>query len=562
MRYNAIASNAGNSIQAVEIEHGGHTTRWSMSTYTRFKVSDPTILFREVNAFWEKQPEAAQQRAWFIYWQMYRILDDPMNTLTVTLNSQLSENIGKENADIVKLYDDYILRMEHKDPDYSEHDYDNMLQREYLSAFLSKLYEMFTEKDAMDIVKNLMIVYASTMVETVETKEGVPNNYPDTGRTYTRSDYNNLTALAIRLRPMLPLFGQCMVVFQDRRKSSMKEATIVSLLNETDIFDMPAVPKLMTFMEASLKQFKATSTVIINGGTSTSGLVSWLTAKALFRRVAPGEIDSGDGLSSIVTNIFNFIERSVFESVNRTFGPVSTKKRPDDDSRSNGRSDDTQSLLETVNSREEITRGRRRMINVMAASSFAIAKRIDPTVDLKMVEEYTRLDPRKMAHDHHPVHEGLCRWVVSGAVPHHNLDYLRRDRLFIYLGITKAILEHWGFIEFAALMDAYPSSRDGIMPVASLWSQDSFSQEIVGQMVNMFPYEVTGGRKNCSIEERNVGLTDVRKMGTMISVENWVLNESPFKDRVNLDRDGFISFPPGFINQIGQLLIKCCSKTW
>lgn len=562
MQYIAIASNAGNSIQAVEIEHNGLRTKWSMSTYTRFKVSDPSILFREVNEFWSKQTQEMQTRAWFIYWQMYRILDDPMNTLTLSTTASLGDEYTKSNKDLVEMYDKYIYDMEHKDPGYSEQDYDNMLQRSTLTRFVSKLYELFTEKDAMTIVNNMMIVYASTMVEVVETTVGAANNYPDTGRTYTRSDYNNLTGLAVRLRPALPLFGQCMQVFQDRRKSSMKESMIVALLNDTDIFDMPAAPKLMTFMEASLKQFKALNTVIINGGTSENYLASWLTAKALFRRVAPGEIDSSDGLSSIVTNIFNFIERSVFESVNRTFGPVSTKKRPDDESRSNGRSDDTQSLLETVNSREEITRGRRRMINVMAASTYAIARRIDPTVDLALVDECTRLDPVKMARDPHPVQEGLTRWVISSGVPHHNVDYLRRDRLFLYMGVTKAILMHWGYTEFAALMDAYPSTRDGIMPVASLWSQDRFSADLVGQMVSTFPYEMTGGRKACPIEESNVGLRDSREMATLISVENWVLDAGPLVDKVNYDRDGFISFPPGFINKIGQLLIQCCSKTW
>lgn len=566
MQYLAIASGAGNSINAIDIVHDEYTLRWNMVTYTRFKVSEPSVLFREVNAFWAKQTPQIQTRAFLIYWNLYRILDDPMNVLTLNTDSKLK---GKDsNQDLINLYEEYLKQEAALPADYNQQDHGNLLQREYVGLYLKKLYELFTQKHADEIVANMTILYAQTMTDV---KPEVNRQYPDTGRTHTRSDYNALASLAIRLRPVLPIFGQCMHVYQDKRKSGLKESAIVSQLNETDVFEMPACVKLKDFMDASLKQFKGAAVTTVNGGIGIAELPYWCLAKALYRRVACGEIDSVDGLSSIVTNIFNFIEKSVLESVNRNFGPVHRKARPDQPS-GGSKGEDNQSIIEAIKAREDITRGRRRMVNVFARNVGLIAKRIDLTIPLDLVQECCLLTPTKLASVPHPVQDGLIRWVMSSAEHskfpndnlggtlglHHNVDYLRREELALYTGISQAVLEHWGYPELAALFDASVSIKEGIVPTAAMWAHDDFSPEIVGQLVELFPYEISGTRKTPSIEERNVGANDAREMTTMISMENWVVRPGRYTQKIMADREGFLTFPPGFANRVAELLIRCC----
>lgn len=564
MQYCAIPNGSGDSIGAVDIVHNEYTLRWNMVTYTRFKLSDPAVIFREVNAFWAGQSTKIQDRAFLIYWFMYRILRDPNNVMTMSENSQL-ENIP-QNKDLTDLMNRYIKEETSLPPGTEEMDHGNLLQREYISLYLKKLYDMFTIKDSDNIVANMSIVYATTMseVQPVTNKQ-----YPDSGRTHTRVDYNALASLAIRMRPVLPVFGQCMHVYQDKRRSGLKESAIVKQLELTDIFEMSACNKLKDFMEASLKTFKQGSVTTVNGGIGTAELVYWCLAKALYRRVACGEIDSTDGQSSIVTNIFNFIEKSVLESVNRNFGPVHRKTRPDEKPGSS-KGEDNQSIIESIKAREEITRGRRRMVNVFARNVRLIAKRIDPSIPIELVDECCKLTSEKLQRHPHMVQDGLVRWVLSAAAPrwghlegslglHHNVDYLRREELALYMGVAQAVLEHWGYIELAALFDATVSVKEGVVPVAAMWSHDDFSPEVVGKLVELFPYEISGTRRNPSIEERNVGARDVREMTTAISIENWIVNKGRYTDRISVDRDGYLVFPAGFVNKIAELLIYCCS---
>lgn len=567
MEYIAIPSGSGNSINAVDITHRGYTMRWNMVTYTRFKVSDPAVLFREINQFWGKQKEEVQDRVFLIYHNIYRILEDPMNVLSLTADARIP--VVPKNNDLNKLYDQYIKDLEKLPPDHNQQGHGNLLQREYVASYLRRLYDLITTKDTDEIVAGMTIIYASTMTDAVPVTN---RQYPDSGRTHTRSDYNALASLAIRMRPVLPIFGHCMNVYQDKRKSGLKESAIVSQLNETDVFEMPACIKLREFMEASLKQFKKGTVTTVNGGIGAAELPYWCLAKALYRRVACGEIDSNDGASSIVTNVFNFIEKSVLESVNRNFGPVHRKSRPDERAGSS-KGEDNQSIIEAVKAREDITRGRRRMVNVFGRNVVLIAKRIDPTIPIELVTECCKLTPQKLANVPHPVQDGLVRWVLSSAEHkrgpdytlggslglHHNVDYLRREELTLYTGIAQAMLEHWGFIELAALFDASASAQEGIVPAAAMWAHDDFSAETIAQLVDLFPYEVSGSRKQPSIEERNVGAADSREMATLVSIENWVVRSGRYSERVNSDRDGFLTFPPGFANRIADLLIRCCT---
>lgn len=567
MEYIAIPSGSGNSINGVEIVHKGRSLRWNMSTYTRFKLTDPAVLFREINPFWARQTEEIQDRVFMIYWFIYRVLDDPMNVLTLTLEG--TEPIVDKKGDLQSIYNKYIKESEELAASHGPQERGNVIQRDCVEAYLGKLYQLITAKDTDDIVAGMTIIYANTMTEKVPETNRL---YPDTGRTHTRSDYNALVSFAIRNRPALPIFGHCMHVYQDKRKSDLKESSIISQLQSTDLFEMPAAIKLRDFMEASIKQFKKANVTTVNGGIGIAELADWCLAKATFRRVACGEIDSHDGQSSIVTNVFNYIEHSVLESVNRKFGPVSRKARPDEREGGGGKGEDNQSIIEAVKAREGITRGRRRMINVFARNTIMIAKRIDPTVPLDLIKARTLLTPEKLAVVPHPVQDGLIRWVMSAATHrfgdggrlqgslglHHNVDYLRREELALYTGIAQAVLEHWGYIEMAALLEAVAKPSEGIVPTAAMWADDAFAPDVLSKLVDLFPYEVTGTRKVTSIEERNVGARDAREMTTMISTETWAVRKGAYTDRITADRDGFLVFPPGFVNQVAELLIRCC----
>lgn len=495
------------AFQSVLTVHGGKSIKWNTQTHSKLKFHNADQIFKEVNEFWASKPEKVQ-------------------------------------AEIFQAYEDIFACL--TTPDDSEN------QNERLKELVAIIYKHFTVKDAEDIVNGLNLTYPSTMTEDYGS-EG------DNGRTHRRSDYHRLVQLAIRLRPMLPIFGHYIRTFLDQPGTQYRESNAVSLLNGTDVLKVQAVEKLISFMEVTLKNFQHQNSTILNG-LGTSELPYWLVAKALFRRVAPGEIHSVDDVSSIITNVYNFVVKSTLDSVPRNFGGTKAKTRT---AEGGGKSDENISLLESIRIREQVPGGRKVVVNVYSRTILAIAVRVDSTIPHHMVHECCQLTGERIARDVHPVQEKLARWVLSRGCPPSHYDLLQREGVYRYIGAAQALLWHWGYLELAALMEAVPQQETTLAPMASLWVRNSLSKERLEKLRERYPHTLPLTRRDQNPDEAIVGVAGVTELAREIYSEEWALDkDSRFYDKVDHNEHGYIILSPGFRNILADLLLEVSSGTW
>lgn len=495
------------AFQSVLTVHDGKTIKWNTQTHSKLKFNNAALIFKEVNEFWASKSQAIQAEVFGAYEAIY-------NCLTT--------------------------------PDDSEN------QSARLRSLVAIIYKHFTVKDAENIVNNLNLTYPSTMTEDY-------GNEGDNGRTHRRSDYHRLVQLAIRLRPMLPVFGQHIRTFLDQPGTQYRESSAISLLNGTDVLTVPAVEKLISFMEVTLKNFQHQNSTIL-GGLGTSELPYWLVAKALFRRVAPGEINSDDDVSSIITNVYNFVVKSTLDSVPRNFGGAKAKTRTTEGT---SKTDENISLLESIRIREQVTGGKKTFVNVYSRTVLPTVLRVDPTVPHEYVDQCTKFTTERLAQDIHPVQETLARWVLSrGQCPSH-YDLIQREGVFRIIGATQALLWHWGYLELAALMEARPQDDVSLAPMASLWVRNALSKDRLDKLRERFPYTMPLTRRDQNPDEAIVGVAGVIDLARQIHSEEWILSkDSAFYNLVDHNELGYIILSPGFRNVLADLLLEVSSGTW
>jgi hypothetical protein len=495
------------AFQSVLTVHGDKSIKWNTQTHSKLKFNNASLIFKEVNEFWARKPEAVQLEVFEAYEAISECLTTPED----------SEN-----------------------------------QVATLMRLVAVIYKHFTIRDAEEIVNGLNLTYPSTMTEEYGT-EG------DNGRTHRRSDYHRLVQLAIRLRPMLPIFGHYIRTFLDQPGTQLRETSAVRLLNGTDVLTVPAVEKLVSFMEVTLKNFQHQNSTIL-GHLGSAETPYWLVAKALFRRVAPGEIHCSDDVSSIITNVYNFVVKSTLDSVPRNFGGAKLKTRTTEGA---SKTDENISLLEAIRIREEVPGGRKRFVNVYSRSILSIAQRVDVTVPPELVLSCTHLTGEKILRDIHPAQECLTRWTLSRGCPPTHWDLLQCEGAFRYMGAAQALLTHWGNLEFAALLDAVPSKDINRSPMASLWSRSQLGKEQLEKLRARYPHSTPLGRKDPNPDEANQGVADLNALARLIFSEEWILSkDSAYYDRVTHNDQGYIILSPGFRNNMADLLLDVSSGTW
>lgn len=495
------------AFKRVATMHNGESISWNTQTYSKLKFHNAAVIFSEINAHWATLPEKNQAKIFAAYKEIHQHLTAPD---------------------------------------------DEKQQVERLMQLMVEIYKDFSAKDAEDIVNGLNLTYPSSMAETHG--EG-----GDNGRTHTRADYHRLVQLAIRMRPMLPVLGQYIHTFLDQPGSQYRETSAIKILNATDVLKMPAVEKLVSFMEATLKNFQHQNSAILGGKLGTAEMPYWLVAKAIFRRIAPGEVHSVDDVSSIITNVYNFVVKSTLDSIPRNFGGTKNKTRTTEGSNK----DENVSLLEAIRIREQISGGRKKVVDVYSRNILFTARRVDPTVPEAMVEECTRPDINRLNREVHDVQSIMARWVMSRGQPPSHYDLLKREPVFRFLGAAQALLWHWGYLELAALMDAVPVQDLTMAPSATLWAREELSKDRLEKLRERYPHvsQLTRGSQNP--DEAIKGVVENAELARMIHSEEWVLEkDSRFYNLVNHNEQGHLILSPGFRNIIADLQLEVSAGTW
>jgi hypothetical protein len=310
---------------------------------------------------------------------------------------------------------------------------------------------------------------------------------PDRRRTYIYKDYVELVALAVMLRPMVPIWGEYILRNKKIAGTDYKELQAIKLLYHTGVTELRPAKRLLDYIHATTSYEDPVFASVVQG-LGTEERPEWLLALNLIRRVATGEIDSTDPNSNIVTNAYNYTRTKLEQLAKKN--NIKAKDKPQ-----RGPEDDNVSYLEMYKVKEKVPRGRIAPIEVYTENPLSVAARIDESVPEALVRECleaVKAIESQPTYQHQIV---LTQWTLAKAISPKGIETLNRISILRCIGVTQALLWHWGYFDLAALVTAcpYPIEEDQIL--ANLEGRAKIPANLAEELGVIYKHYVVSGTK-------------------------------------------------------------------
>lgn len=389
----------------------GEVLQWNIKNgYHRAKFADPGIIFRDINDYFSRLPYSRQMEIWFVY---------------------------KDIHDIIRRV--------------------NSIQQmtERLIAAVNKLYTAIQIPEIEYWVrKHGKIVYPSTLRRIHDEDDINPN------RTYLYADYVGLVVLSIALRPMVPIWGEYMVLVRKQGQdvsALLKEYVSFGLLYNCDIIHSAPIERLTRYLESSFSnEIDIVSAILTK--FSRNELITWLLALCAIRRLSIGPVDAEDiNSSGIISNLHTFVSYTI-EGIGTRFGNYKDKHPSTGD---NDGDKSNSSRLDAYRVRQSISIGDTAAFTVFCEKPDRIVRHVDPTIPHELL--YECVDQLQMRCFNTPIrdeHITLAQWISSTAISPRSVPLLHRQSLLNVMAVCQAALYHWGFVDLAHLMTARATPRE------------------------------------------------------------------------------------------------------
>lgn len=503
-----VATYQGDGFSEVITSHGEESLTWSTGTYGKVRLADPKAMFDEINGYWETLPDDKQDDLWRCYKEIKALLDEmtePFHTVR------------------------------------------------YLREYISQLYSNMS----MDSISRWLLggrLYIPSDVH--ETRDNT-GRYKNSDQTYLVDDYINLAVMALALRPVIPIWGE--FIDQGGQGSGndlYKEMDAMGLVSHTYIMDWPkeapAIEKLENYIQVPVKN-EAVALSSLWRGLGTAEIPIWLLANVMVRRLAIVPLCDHDNPQSVIAYVYKYIRSKLKPTERRTTDRVS-EKRPEGGGRDE---DDKTSLLEEYKVKQRIADGDAVLYAVCTENMAGIAQTVDPTVDLRLLEQTMRALNR-MGNAQVNTHQvRLAQWTLAKGYPARAMSHIDKVSVNRLLVTAQALLWHWGFLEVACLLtvDAI-SATDQNAPGLTHRPRPStrISRKYIDQLMELYPHVKPQRGKDTNLRNGNVASIGVNNVTHEVMAGNWQYLGVPELKRLagQPEGRGILVVPPTIKNNITE----------
>jgi hypothetical protein len=530
-------SQSNKSMSVLTLSHGDEDLSWDVSTYDRATFADIETVFDCINDFWKTLPAERLTGIWNTYKEIHRAL--------------------RASRDVFQL--NQVLQL--------------LVQKLYSYMPYEELRYWVNYKADVKIPSNVLVDYAPSAgtrsMPVYKQPEIDPDgpvklpsitpmdlNYPKE-LTYLRKDYQELAVLSVALRPMVPIWGEYIRLTEDQVGGSFKEYEAMGLLYLTELPQTEAMNRLLLYMEHSVA-IQPTSHSAIMGGLSVTTLPSWLLAGCLVRRLVFGQIHAQDEKTSIVANVYRYVN-STMKSLDSNFdGKVNPKKLPMEMNE-----DDNSSLADMYKVKQDVADAKIVALNIYATERlYDMAARVDPSMPTVMVDDCLAFINTI---SHLPIRRhqtALAQWIIAPAISPRSVEYLNKKAVMHVLAVTQAALWHWGFFELAAILTAIERP---IREVSIQWGSESrsrISKELVDELTVVYPHVRRQRGKDKSVRQLNTGYRAIDLYCEFITQSEWQLNApAPIAEKVeSVGASRLLVIPPDLRMMLAQLILRLAGE--
>lgn len=390
-------------ISIIRLEHGDDMLILSAGNYTSAAILHREKLFRELNEYLASWSDERQDKLWLIYKDIYENLNDTgINSQTLTAN---------------------------------------------LSGLVSEMYKLATYDSLKMFVHRADLRLPEDLSDVYQEYGPRGRNYRE--RTYIKSEYKELVALALGLRLMIPVWGMYIHLIIPVNGNYYKETEAVNLLTRAGLKTWPPYIRMEEYVAASVDGNASLSTLM--GGLATDEIPTHLLGLALVRKISVGPLSVNSDKESLARILFNYVTGTHGRLDTRftgSSGPIIPKRM-----RLNDNEEDNSSVWDQYGQTQEISDGDRMTIEIYTENLDVVIERTEPSLSLSRVQQCISACSRNEQRILEPFQKALLVWVVR-TIPPEARELLSKKSALRMMGLAQAALDYWGFPELAILLSA------------------------------------------------------------------------------------------------------------
>jgi len=459
------------------VRHGKAEITWSMRFLEKARTAEAN-MFNEINSFWASLPETKQKEIFDIYCEIKEVFESAVSDQVVLMQT--------------------------------------------IRPILKRLYELHPFEDVFDhVFLRCNVLIPEGFINEFSSEEVLVGTRD---RTYVREDYRRLVTLAVLLRPVLPVWGEFIAQTHRETGTVWKEYYAFQLLVQTNLYEgfqtgdySQPLERLRIYIEGLLGREKANTSAIL-GGISSENYPTWVLALVIVRRIGPGDVSGNPNEPHLVTSAYRYVVQKIKGTDGQFMGTVSPKIVPD-----GGEGENNLSKLEGYKARQEIPEGDISVIEHYVKNySMEAAKRIAPDIPESLVRESLASVQALATEEIQDVQLTLAQWVTADVIPPRGIYYISKSCVLTMLGITQAVLWHWGFPELAAVATAKTIQSSEELAMFGVETRARIPREMVEKLDLLYPF-IRKSRKAERLKQKNHAVQAIEEMETLVSHHDWRL---------------------------------------
>lgn len=431
-------------ILNVNVEHGKESFDMTFNAYLKTTLKDVEGFFSEINQYFAQLPDYKQDQLF----SAYRTINDEFDDV---LNYQI-------------LY-------------------------EHLKKRIAEFYALIPWKDFSEWLRRSVDVPIPQDGTIPQDFTGLNERHYKRETTYIRSQYWELMALSLYLRPMVGIFGRYMDI--SSAGTNHKEQKAYRLLSKTEIEHLPAIAQLREYVAALVARERIPTSSIL-GGLGSSELPLWLLSRTIVRKVAVAHQED-----NMIKIIYTYVSQQL-KSLNSKFGNLVRDKNVD----ASGNEEDNISVFENIKVKQVVSDGDLVVLSTYTEDYVKLAQLIDPTVDPEKVEICVNNAMKGLSRRSEVHQKTLTQWVLATVLPPKAIPTLNKQALMRSIGIAQSVLWHWGFKDLAVLMSVVKVDTDHMVFMPN--SRSNLSKHYPIEFAKLYPHYREPTSRNKDIRHQNV----------------------------------------------------------
>lgn len=385
---------------------------------------------------------------------------------------------------------------------------------EDLKALVREIYSIVTFDDLHEYVKfNRDLKIPPELSDQYLTDDKITPLYVD--RTYKLSEYIDLMALCLGLRFMVPIWGPYLKISAASEGMQMKEYHSFGILRGSPLHLSRAFDRMDIYVRANIDTKDLTMAPILHF-LSEEEIPMYAIALTVIRKLSIAPISWESDKHHLMKILYSF-------ATNKIKGLGMNLEPGLQDKTDRGFfEDDNSSVFCLFKMKEQLSAGELEVFKVYIENYVRAAKSIIPEIDERKVELCVNNALKLKRWRALEVQKGIVAWTLSPVITGSIIPLLQRRYLLIAMGISQAVLWHWGLHELAIMVTAKVQPPD---PNAfnTIGGKSKLSNATLGKLDEIYQHEFPLRKHVVGGWSHNTGVRGIELFHKHLSAEDWIV---------------------------------------